>query len=326
MARVCLFATGGTIASRFDADSGEVRVTSSSRDFEALARARLPEIELSANDFCNLGSYQMDLETAFELVRAIGRTLRQTDVSGVVVTHGTDTLEETAFLADLLIDSEKPVVFTGAQRAADEPDTDGPRNFVSAVRVAGSEAAMGLGSVVVFEDEIHAARDVTKTHTSQVRTFQSAEHGKLGEIDGARVIIHRRPAVRRTFRCTRIEPRVDLIKLVMGADARFVDCALDTGARGIVLEAFGRGNVTRDVLEGVKRATAAGVPVVVTSRCPRGRVAPIYGDSGGIGLLRAGALFGGDLSGIKARILLAVLLGDPGCQEPLEDAIASVAA
>src|SRR5690606_35488041 len=125
----------------------------------------------------------------FELVRAIDRTLRQTDVSGVVVTHGTDTLEETAFLADLLIDSEKPVVFTGAQRAADEPDTDGPRNFVSAVRVAGSEAAMGLGSVVVFEDEIHAARDVTKTHTSQVRTFQSAEHGKLGEIDGARVII-----------------------------------------------------------------------------------------------------------------------------------------
>jgi L-asparaginase len=192
--------------------------------------------------------------------------------------------------------------------------------------VAGAAESRGLGSLIVFEQEIHAARDGTKTHTSQVRTFQSAEHGKLGEVDQGRVVIHRKPLIRTRLHCTRIEPRVDLVKLCMGADRRFIDCAVSSGARGLVVEAFGRGNVTPDVLQGVDRAIAAGISVLVTSRCPRGRVEPVYGGSGGVGLANAGAEFMGDLSGVKARILLAVLLGDTVIDGTISDALRRAAA
>lgn len=326
MTKVCLFATGGTIASRFDEETGDVRVKSSSDYFIDIGRRWVPEIEVEAVDFCDIGSYALDIETAFRLVTTVSEALRRPDVAGAVVTHGTDTLEETAFLADLLIDSDKPVVFTGAQRAADEPDCDGPRNLADALRVAASKEARGLGCLVVFEQEIHAARDATKTHASQVATFQSAEHGKLGEVDRGRVILHRRPARRPIYRCDRIEPRVDLVKMVMGADRRFIDLAVASGAKGLVIEAFGRGNVTPEGLAAVRDAVAAGIPVLVASRCPRGRVAPVYGGSGGSGLLQARAMFAGDLSAIKARILLAVLLGEPGYADRLGAMIDEAAA
>ncbi|WP_142847177.1 asparaginase [Telmatospirillum sp. J64-1] len=326
MKKVAIIATGGTIASRYKPEQEEVTVGASSDFFRELATSRLPEIPVTTSDFAGIGSYMMSLNQAFELVQAIGKFLADDAVSGVVVTHGTDTLEETAYMADLLLDSDKPVVFTGAQKAADDPESDGPRNVLDAIRVAASDAARGIGVLVVFDQEIHAARDVTKTHTSQLGTFQSAEHGKLGEVDQGQVVLHRRPLVRASFKCSAIEPRIDIIKLAMGADSRFIDCALASGTRGLVIEAFGRGNVTPDVLEGVKRAVAAGVAVVVTSRCPRGRVAPIYGLSGGVGLARAGAQFAGDLSGIKARILLSVLLGEGGDEAPLAEALGRVAA
>jgi L-asparaginase len=220
-------------------------------------------------------------------------------------------MEEVAYLCDLLVASDKPVVFTGAQRHAGEPDSDGPRNLRCAILVAAADGALGLGTTIVFEDEIHAARDATKTHTSRAGTFVSAEHGKLGEVDGERVIITRRPIRAPVIAAKSIEANVDLIKLGMGSDARFVDCAIESGSRGIVLEAFGRGNATPEVVAAVGRAVAAGLAVVVTTRCPQGRVAPIYagGGSGGHDLVVAGAIFAGDLTGIKARILLAALLG-----------------
>lgn len=326
MSKVAIIATGGTIASRYQRDQGAVSVGATSELFRDLAASRLPEAEIEVTDFAGIGSYMMSLQQAFELVQTINAALRRSDVDGVVVTHGTDTLEETAFMADILLESDKPVVFTGAQRAADDPESDGPRNVIEAIRVAGAAECRGLGSLVVFEQEIHAARDVTKTHTSQVRTFQSAEHGKLGEVDKDRVVIHRKPMIRTAFKTTRIEPRVDLIKLCMGADSRFIDCAISSGTRGIVVEAFGRGNVTPDVLQGVERAITAGIHVLVTSRCPRGRVEPVYGGSGGAGLAKAGAEFMGDLSGVKARILLAVLLGDTNLEGTLSEALRRAAA
>jgi L-asparaginase len=189
------------------------------------------------------------------------------------------------------------------------PDTDGPRNIADAVRIAASPAAIGLGAMIAFEQEFHAARDVTKTHTSRVDTFLSGEHGKLGEIDGERVSVHRRPLLRKTFVPARIESRVDLIKLVMGSDDRFLRFAADSGAKGIVIEGFGRGNATPAAAKAIAEIIAAGVPVIVTSRCPRGRVRPIYGNGGARDLERAGAIFAGDLSGPKARVLAAVTLG-----------------
>lgn len=324
MTKVAIIATGGTIASQYRPSDGEVGVGKGSGYFSALVADRLPGIAVETHDFSSVGSYMLTLQQAFDLVCRIREFLARDDIFGVVVTHGTDTLEETAFMADLLLEGDKPVVFTGSQKPADDPESDGPRNVVDAVTAAASPRCGQLGVVVVFEQEIHAARDVTKVHTSRVGTFGSAEHGKLGEIDHGDVFIGRLPSPRRTFPCAQPESRIDVIKLAMGVDARFLNCALDTGARAIVLEAFGRGNVTPDILEGTARAVMAGVPVIVTSRCPQGRVLPVYAGSGGAGLAHAGAIFAGDLSAIKARILLSVLLGKQGSSRPLAEAIAAI--
>lgn len=308
MKRVVLITTGGTIASRFDPAHGWVSASASGSELLQTLHERPSELSIEVDEFCNLGSFNFDLDIAFRLAQRIAEHLARPEVAGAVVTHGTDTMEESAFLADLVVPSEKPVVFTGAQRYAEEPDTDGPRNLGDAIRLAAS-GLEGLGAVILFDQEFHAARDATKTHAYRVGAFSSMGHGMLGEIDGERIVLHRRPVRRSTIRTQRIEPFVDLIKLVVGSDARFLRAAIQSGAKGLVLEAFGRGNATLSVLQGVREAIAAGLPVVITTRCPQGRVEPIYGNGGGKDLAAAGAIFAGDLTGVKARVLLSVLLG-----------------
>ncbi len=316
--KVVVISTGGTIASRYDTALGRKVATAGGRQLVAMLPSLGAAADLEVDDFATIPSFQMDVATALRLVRRVGAQLRRPDVAGVVVTHGTDTLEESAYLADLLIDADKPVVFTGAQRSADEPDADGPRNLTGAVRAAACPAAVGLGALVCFNDEIHAARDVTKTHTSAVQTFQSYDHGKVGLIDGDRVVIDRRPVRGPRYAVERLEERVDLVKMVIGLDARPLDAALAGGARGIVLEAFGLGNATREAAAGVGRAIAAGVPVVVSSRCPAGHVRPVYGGGGGgRDLAELGVIHAGDLAGIKARLLLMVLLADRPAMDEL---------
>lgn len=309
MQKVVLVTTGGTIASRMDPGRGYVAASASGHELLGLLPVPLADIAVEIDEFSHIGSFNMNLDLAFRLARRIDAHLARPDIAGVAVTHGTDTMEESAFLADLVVTSDKPVVFTGAQRNADEPDTDGPRNLAQAIRLAAADLR-GLGAVILFDQEFHAARDVTKTHTYRTDTFTSMEHGKLGEIDGDRICLHRRPLLRMTIATERIEPAVDLVKLVMGSDARFVRCAVEAGAKGLVIEGFGRGNATLPVVEGAREAIAAGIAVVVTSRCPQGRTSPIYGGGGGgMDLAQAGAIFAGDLTGVKARVLLSVLLG-----------------
>ncbi len=324
MTKVIVVSTGGTIASRIDHERGFV--TSQASGAELVGRLAAPTgVVVEVDEFVMIGSFLFDLDLVFRLARRIASHLDDPAVAGVVVTQGTDTMEESAFMADLLVGSDKPVVFTGAQRHADEADSDGPRNLGDAIKVAASPEARGLGTTIVFEQEIHAARDATKVHSARVGTFASGEHGKLGEIDGERVIVHRRPTLRRAFAAERIEPRVDLVKLVMGSDGRFVDHAVADGAKAIVLEAFGRGNATLAVVDAVRKAVEKDVLVVVTTRCPQGRVLPVYGNGGGKDLVAAGAVFAGDLSGIKARILLAVLLAGERPRSQVIDLIAALA-
>lgn len=322
---VVVVSTGGTIASRFDPLQGKVVAARSGEDLlEMVPRAKdIADIEVE--NFCNIGSYQLSPDIAFRLVRRIDEILDRPDVMGVVVTHGTDTMEETCYLADLLVASEKPIVFTGAQRSSDDPDSDGPRNLLNAIRAAASPLARGLGAMICFNDELHAARDVTKVHTARVQTFQSYDHGMLGEIDGNQIVIYRKPTLRRMFQIPKLEERVDLILLVLGIDARYIDASIQSKAAGIVLEAFGRGNANTVIVDGVRRAVNNGIPVIVTSRCPAGRVAPIYGGGGGKDLEEVGAIFAGDLSGMKARILLMVLLADPHARLQLREVIAEMA-
>lgn len=270
---------------------------------------KLDGIELAVDDFCSVGSYAFDLDLAFSLARHVDGLLHASDCDGVVVTHGTDTMEESAYMADLVVRSDKPVVFTGAQRHAGEPDSDGPRNIADAARVAAAASARRRGAMIVFEQEIHAARNVTKTHTSRVDTFRSPGLGKIGEIDGE-VFFYRAPPPREPIVTEAICADIAFFKLVMGSRPDLLEFAASKGARGVVIEAFGRGNAPDGFPEAIRRLASDNIPVVVASRCPEGRTKPVYGNSGGgKELADAGAIFSGDLAGVKAQILLSVLVG-----------------
>jgi L-asparaginase len=324
-ATVVLIGTGGTIASRYDAKLG--RKVASQRAEDVLAQVpQLAEVAtIEVDDFATVSSFDMPTELSFRLAGRVNEHLARDGVAGAVVTHGTDTMEESCYLTDLLLRSDKPAVFTGAQRAHDDPNPDGPGNLLGAVRTAAAPEARALGAVICFADQIHAARDVTKVSASALAAFQSYDKGALGEVDAGRVVIHRRPEHRLSFLVDRLEPRVPLIRLYLGFDVALVEAALERGARGLVLEAFGRGNGPAALVPIVRVAVAAGVPVVVTSRCPTGRVEPIYGKGGGKDLADAGAIFAADLKGPKARLLLMVLLAAAGTSNRIAETFAELA-
>lgn len=307
MKRIVVVTTGGTIASGRATDHSVVATLSGANLLNTL-HDRLEGIAVEVDDLFSIGSFAIDLAMLNHLVITVAAHLERDDCDGVVVTHGTDTMEESAFVSDLLIASDKPVVFTGAQRNAETPDTDGPRNISDAIRVAASPQARGLGTVVVFEGDIHAAATVSKTHTSRVDTFRSAGYGKLGDVDGGIVSIARRPE-RRLVPNHGLAEGVELIKPGLGSGTAYLDFCAHTGVPGVIIEAFGRGNSPSGFTPAVVRLTQAGIPVVIASRCPEGRTQSIYGGNGGATSLEAaGALFAGELSATKSRLLLAALL------------------
>jgi L-asparaginase len=324
--KVVLLATGGTIASRYDPRLGRTVASQRAEDLLEMLPQAADVAELEIDNVATIPSFDMSVQFAFGLAQRVNDVLARQEVAGVVVTHGTDTMEETSYLADLVSRSEKPAVFTGAQRAHDDPHPDGPPNLLNALRVAASPLARGQGAMVCFNGTIHAARDVTKVHASALETFQSYERGALGEVDGAKVVIHRRPMLRRSFAIDRLEDRVELFRLSLGVDLRALEAAIERGLAGLVIEAFGRGNGPTALTPLVRRAVREGIAVLVTSRCAVGRVEPIYGGGGGgRDLADAGAIFAGDLKGPKARLLLMVLLSDAETRERIAELVAAIA-
>ena len=311
---VVVLSTGGTIMARADPETGKlVPAVSAGELVEMMGWADAPE--LVVEEYTSVPSWELHGELALGLARRAREHAARDDVAGVVVPHGTDTMEENVYLADLVLGAGAgaPVVFTGAQRAASAPNPDGPANLRDAIRLAAAEAARGRGAMLAFAGDVHAAREVRKIHTSALHAFDSPGYGPIGHVDGEVVAFQRRPERRGARELgldpERIEPRVDLVRLYAGVDARFVRAAVESGARAIVLEATGRGNANAAVVEGVREAVAAGVAVVVCSRAAAGRVAPAYGRGGGADLADAGAVFAGDLAGPKARILMQLALG-----------------
>ena len=320
MSSVVVVSTGGTIAMRPDPETGKlVPAVSGEELVDMLAWPEAPPLEL--DDFVRVPSFDMHGELALSLAERVIEHADRRDLAGVVVAHGTDTMEESVYLIDRLLRADVPVVLTGAQRGADEPDTDGPRNLRDAIRVASAPAARGRGAMIAFAGEIHAAREVRKVHTSALPAFAAPGYGPTGAVDGERVVFQRHSERRPALPVPAELAPVDLIRLYAGSDARFVHAAVEAGARAIVLEGTGRGNANDQVVAGVRDAVARGVTVAVCSRCASGRVEPVYGRGGGRDLADAGAIFAGDLAGPKARVLLQIALGaglDPAAQLALE--------
>jgi L-asparaginase len=308
--RVAIVFTGGTISMRFDPTAGGPVPMLSGQEILAQVPGLDQIAECTTTDFARLPGPHMTPTRMLELSRVVAGRLVDEGVDGVVVTHGTDTLEETAYLLDLVLQSEKPVVFVGAMRNSSEPGWDGPSNLRSGVRVAADTTTRGLGVLVMMNDNVLSAIDATKTHTEAVDTFQGRAFGPLGLVDKDRVIVSRRRAAREHIPTTRLEERVEIIKLSAGSDGRLVRHAIEDGARGLVIEGLGRGNVPITALGEVERAIDTGMPVMITSRCPRGRVLDIYAYEGaGKRLKRRGAILGGMLPSHKARIKLMLMLG-----------------
>ncbi len=308
MKRIVIVTTGGTIAMRTDAEAGGAVPSLGAADLAAAIPSALAAIR--TEEFCNLPSAHFTVEQIWALSRRVAELVADEDVDAVIVTHGTDTMEESAYLCDLTIDSSKPIVLTGAMRTASEIGYEGYANLAAAVRAAASEDACGLGTLVVMNDEIHAARDVTKTHTTALDTFQSREYGPLGFVDYGGVVIGRKPLLREFIPATRLEPSVHLLKLTVGMGTELLELVVQAKTRGVVLEGLGGGRVPPQWLATMARTVQQGIPIVVTARVGAGRTMDRYGYAGAHrDLVQSGCWFAHGLNGQKARIKLMAALG-----------------
>jgi L-asparaginase len=310
--RVLLLATGGTISMRQDAAAGGAVPRLTGREILDSVPGVGDVADLEVREFGRYPGPHMTIERMWELRAAVLEAFAA-GFGGVVVMHGTDTIEETAYLLDRSLPAEVPVVITGAMRNSSELSWDGPANLMSAVEVAASPEARGRGTMVVMDEEIVQGAEVVKTHTEQAGTFRSPNWGPLGLTDKGRALFYRESRRKPALAPERPVTPVDLIKIVAGADARLVDASRESGAHGVVLEAMGRGNVPPAVVPGLQRWMDAGKPVVVASRSSRGRVLDTYAyEGGGHQLREMGCIFADHMTGQQARIELMLALGVHG--------------
>ena len=316
---VTILFTGGTISMRIDPATGAAVPALSGEEIAGHAAGLKREAKLSLEDYARLPGPHVTPHWMWRLRSRVQAFADDEAVDGIVLAHGTDTLEETAFLLDLTLETDKPVVFCGAMRTVSEPGWDGPANLLTAVRTAVHDEACGRGVLVAVGDEIHAAAEATKWHTQRLDSFRSPR-GPLGIVDRGQVRFDRPPFRSLRIPARRLVSEVDLHTMAAGVDDALLRASLARGARGLVIEATGCGNVPPSVLPGLRAALAARVPVVLVSRCAEGRVTPAYGYAGGGRMLQdLGVILGGDLPGPKARIKLMVALGAPGAPDAVRD-------
>jgi L-asparaginase len=310
VSRVAVFSTGGTIASRRSAD-GAASPSFAADDLVAAVPQLANVADIEAVSFRQVASSELTVPDMIELTERIGRAV--TDGStGTVITQGTNTIEETSFVLDLLWDGAEPIVVTGAMRHPGLPGADGPANLLASTVVAASPLARDLGCVVVFNDQVHLPLFVRKTHTSNLATFRSPLTGPIGWIAENRLRIALRPVMRHHIAIQGVPtvvPPVGLVKVTLGDDGRLLTAAGSLGYEGLIVEATGGGHVPRAMVEPLA-ALAQQMPVVLASRTGAGEVLrSTYGFPGSeTDLLKRGLIHGGILDGPKARLLLTLLL------------------
>lgn len=325
--RIVLVATGGTIASRATAD-GLVAAARGAELLSGLEADRLPAgAQVEAVDVGTRSSSALTLADMHAIAEVVLGRL-EAGADGLVVTHGTDSLEETAFLLDLLHQGDAPIVVTGAQRAFDHPDPDGPGNLAAALAQAASSSARGRGVLVAFGGHVLPARGVRKVDTVDLLAFANPDHAATATTpDGAPPDTPRRSSIPGAADRLRglTPPQVAVVAAVPGDTGQGLRDAVANGAAGIIFQALGIGNATLEDAAAIGAVVDAGVPVLVTTRVPHGGVRPVYGNGGGRTLEEAGGIFAGHLTTWQARILLSVHLALdpwPASRQPLLDWLA----
>lgn len=307
--KVVVVATGGTIAMKYDAQKHGLVPACSGEDLAAAVPGLGDIAPLEFIQFSNIASPGITPQNMFDLSVCLREQLAREDVAGAIVTHGTDTLEETSFFLDLVHSSEKPVVTTAAMRGASDTSPDGPMNIYCAVKTAASQEARGKGVLVCLNETLHAPGEVMKTHSANPATFQSPWWGPVGYVDVDKVIIRRQSLGVHRYSIDKLTAKVDIVKAMTGSDRDYIDFAVKRGCQGIVVEGFGRGNLPPPLIPAIEDAVKAGVAVVLTTRVPGGRVLNVYGYPGSVtDSRRVGIAMGGELSAAKARLKLMIVL------------------
>lgn len=309
MKKVAVVFNGGTITMKID-ERLQAAVPSLSSD-EIMSKVTGIEgfAEVETYTFSNMPSPHMTPDKMLELSKYIKKLVDRDDIAGVVVTHGTDTLEETAYFLDLTLDTEKPVVVTGAMRNGSELGYDGPANLSASICTVISDESRNRGVLVCMNGELNSAAEVTKANSMALNAFRTPNFGPIGIVDDNKVLFYRESLDKQYLDIDKVDSKVTLIKCTAGMDSTLIDYCIDRNADGIVIEAFGRGNIPPYMVDSVKRAIDKDIAVVVVSRCFEGRVCDSYGYHGGGKELRdLGVIFGDTLPGQKARIKLMVAL------------------
>lgn len=307
---IAIIFTGGTISMKLDTASGGVVPALSADEILSETPSIFEFAHIEPIEFGRFPGPHITPEHMLELSRLIQKTAEKPDVAGIVVTHGTDTLEETAFFLDCTLNTPKPVVVIGSMRHSSESDWDGPRNLRDAILIALHPKAREIGVLTCLADTIQAASEVSKMDTSNIHTFESSNFGPVGRIVNGSVLIYRQPVHRNYFAIQKLPAFVPLIKCYTSSEAILLDAALQHNPEGIVIEAMGVGNVPPVVYRSLLQAMENGIPVILASRCPIGRVEHLYAYEGaGRQLYEAGVIFADYLNGQKARIQLIAALG-----------------
>nr|WP_144919729.1 asparaginase [Paenibacillus bovis] len=318
MKRILVIHTGGTIAMEENHETGVVTpkdenpLPQISKQFETTAKLILKQPFL-------LPSPHITPKEMLLLKELIEEEYEKNNLDGVVITHGTDTLEETAYFLDLTVNLNIPIILTGAMRSSNEIGSDGLYNFITSIRVACSDSAKNKGVLVVLNDEIHTAMNVTKTHTTNVSTFQSPQYGPIGLVTKRDIIFQQKPDKSEKYAIKDINVRVALLKAYSGMEADVFHSLHQLKYDGVVIEAFGTGNLPPATIEGIKKLLDAHIPIVLVSRCFNGIAQDTYQYvGGGKQLKEMGVIFCNGLNGPKARIKVLVALSSQ-IKKPLNE-------
>ncbi|MBZ0200280.1 MAG: asparaginase [Ignavibacteriaceae bacterium] len=310
MKKILIVFTGGTFSMKIDESTGGAIPKFSGEELLEMIPAAKQLADITCYDFGKYPGPHMTPELMLTLSKKIQTLIAEDNYVGVIVTHGTDTLEETAYLLDLTIKTEIPIVVIGSMKNSSEPDWDGPRNMLDAIQICLNDNCRGIGVLVCLNGEINAASEVTKTVTDEVDTFQSLDFGSLGFIQNGRVILNRLPRKLEVIQTDKLNSNVDLLTVYAGMNEKFFKFSADSKTNGLVIEALGVGNVPPEAFEGIKYVLEKGIPVVLVSRCPAGETLDVYSYPGaGKHLHKLGVIFSDYLNGQKARIKFMLALG-----------------
>ncbi|MEB6119804.1 asparaginase [Mammaliicoccus sciuri] len=317
MKRILVIHTGGTISMSEDKDTGKIETNAEHPMHRHQAFIQ------SLGDITEINPFQvpsphMNNQYINQLKDIITESIDKDEYDAFVITHGTDTLEETAYLLDLTIDTNLPIILTGAMRSSNEIGSDGLYNYVSALKVASTDDAQNKGVMVVFNDEIHTAKNVTKTHTSNTSTFQSPNYGPIGSVTKTHVIFHHQPFPYKKYPNINPNIKIGIVKAHMDLSSDLLDFFVEKQYDGLIIEALGQGNMPPTALQGIQNLLDADIPVVMVSRSFNGIVGGIYAyEGGGYQLQQMGIILSNGLNGQKARLKLLVGLSNHLSKENL---------